>query len=126
MNKNNGMRKPETRLEKAVARWLKDRGRDYSDGIKGAYRDLEYGGCESGMVSGLIYYHDTLKFYKHHREDINELLKEMLFDTGGSINDLFGDKWDKKDPLALDTQNQNLLAWFGFEEAARNLMNTEE
>ena len=34
---------------------------------------------------------------------------------------LFGEKWDKEDPLAQDDFNQNLLAWFGFEETLRNI-----
>ena len=27
-------------------------------------------------------------------------------------SELFGNKWDKEDPLAQDDYNQNLLAWF--------------
>jgi hypothetical protein len=46
---------------------------------------------------------------------------EALDNFGGAPSELFGDKWDKNDPLALDTQNQNLLAWFGFEEMAFKL-----
>ena len=38
-----------------------------------------------------------------------------------SPTELFGDKWDKEDPLAQDDFNQNLLAWFGFEETLRNI-----
>ena len=34
---------------------------------------------------------------------------------------LFGDKYDKGDPLFLDYLNKNLLAWFGFEETSRNI-----
>ena len=32
-----------------------------------------------------------------------------------------GNKWNKEDPLAQDDYNQNLLAWFGFEETLRNI-----
>ena len=39
--------------------------------------------------------------------------------------ELFGDKWNNDDPLALDAMNQNLLAWFGFETVASNLMDKE-
>ena len=38
-----------------------------------------------------------------------------------SPKDLFGDKWDDGDPFARDVLNQNLLAWFGFEETMRNI-----
>lgn len=116
------MRKPQTGLEQAVAQWLRKRGQDYADGAAGAYRDLEYGGCQSGVVGHLVYYHDTVAFYERHKTEINVMLYEMLFSTGLSVSELFGDKWDAADPLALETPNQNLLAWFGFEEAARRLM----
>ena len=34
---------------------------------------------------------------------------------------IFGKKWDDEDPLAYYDYNQNLLAWFGFEETLRKL-----
>ena len=34
-------------------------------------------------------------------------------------SELLSDRWDIEDPLAQDTHNQNLLAWFGFEETLR-------
>jgi len=103
-----------------VRRWLKD----YDEGPKGALRDLFYpggGGCQSGVVGHLIYYTDTVKFYKRHRAEISALLKELIESTGEPIHALFGDGWDSDDPLADDTHNQNLLAWFGFEETARQV-----
>jgi len=73
-------------------------------------------------VGELIYYHDTLAFYKKYQTEISEILCEFMDDMGsGSPAALFGDLWDKSDPLADDTQNQNLLAWFGFEETANRL-----
>lgn len=116
---------PETKLERAVGRWLKKKGRDYDNGVEGAYNDLLYGGCQSGIVGHLICYHDTLKFYKTHKKDIHVLLKDMLDLTGLSPHELFGEKWDTEDPSADEQSNQNLLAWFGFEESARNLMERE-
>lgn len=76
----------------------------------------------SGTVSSLVYYSDTTKFYEEHKEDINALLYESMEETGLSITELFGDKFDKEDPLCIEEQNQNLLAWFGYEEVARKLM----
>lgn len=113
---------PETKLERHVAKWLKSRAKDYGSGIEGVAKDLFYGGCQSGMVSELIYYHDTVKFYKKHKQEIHALLREMLDSVGvdGPMG-LFGEKWDKEDPLADEAHNQNLLAWFGFEEVARML-----
>ena len=106
-------------LKGAVKSWLND-----YDPLEreGALEDLLAHGCESGMVGELIYYSDTYAFYEQHCKEINALLAEMLDNTGcKSPAELFGTKWDSADPLALDIQNQNLLAWFGFEEAARQL-----
>jgi hypothetical protein len=72
----------------------------------------------------MIYYKDTCKFYKSHKAEINDLLKESMSETGiKNPEEMFSDKWDSDDPLALDTMNQNLLAWFAYEEIARQLAN---
>lgn len=110
---------PQTALERNVARWANARANDYQNGLEGVFSDLFYGGCASGMVSHLIYHKDTLAFYRKHRAEIQKMYTEMVNEFGENI--LNG--WDKEDPFARDTQNQNLLAWFGFEEAARNLAN---
>ena len=79
-------------------------------------------GCQSGVVGELIYYSDTVRFYKQYRQEINALLYGTMSETGlYAPSELFGDKWDKEDPLAQDDYNQNLLAWFGFEETLRNI-----
>ena len=114
----------ETRLEKVARNWLNREGENYpEDGAVGAYRDLMHGGCASGMVGELIYYRDTIRFFRLHKSDITAILKEQMEDSGSGPAELFGDKWDASDPLAFDESNQNLLAWFGFEEAARNVAN---
>jgi hypothetical protein len=111
-----------TKLERAVKKWVNWLCTEYGDGAKGVFRDLFQGGCASGMVGDLIYYKDTIPFYKRHKAEIHALLKEMMDGTGlHSPKDLFGNKWDDDDMFAEDTMNQNLLAWFGFEEMARKL-----
>lgn len=104
-----------TKLEKEVCRYILDEWSDYTD-KKAVFTDVLYHGCQSGIVGSLIYCTDTVAFYKRHRE-------QETMDECGSYNpsDLFGDKWDKEDPLVLDTYNQNRLAWFGFEETMRKI-----
>ena len=86
------------------------------------FTDVLHNGCCSGVVSELIYYYDTVRFYKQYRQEINEMLYNIMNETGlYAPSELFGDKWDKEDPLAQDDFNQNLLAWFGFEETLRNI-----
>jgi len=111
-----------TRLERVVQKTINQHSEGYENGATGYLEDLMQHGCQSGMVSGLIYYSDTLKFYKAHKKEIKALLVETLEQTGYTDPiGLFGDKWDKTDPFADDTNNQNLLAWFAFEETARIL-----
>lgn len=109
-----------TKLEKNVQGWVNRRSVDYENGAESVLKDLFQGGCQSGMVGHLIYYHDTVKFFKTHKVAINKMLGEMLDEFGYSgPAELFDKKWDVSDPLCLDTANQNLLAWFAFEETAR-------
>lgn len=111
----------QTRLERNVQTWLNEQGAGYDNGAEGAFNDLQRGGCKSGIVSHLIYYADTLKFFQTHRREISEILGRLVFDTGEQPSEMFAD-WDADDPLAQEEQNRNLLAWFGFEETARRLM----
>lgn len=108
-------------LFKRVCNYVIDRWSDYND-KKYIFTDVLHNGCCSGVVSELIYYYDTVRFYKQYRQEINEMLYNIMNETGlYSPTKLFGDKWDKEDPLAQDDYNQNLLAWFGFEETLRNI-----
>jgi hypothetical protein len=123
----NATNNTQTKLENEVSRIVRRHSRDYEGENQPAriaefMNDLNYGGCESGLVGELIYYHDTLPFYRRHQSEINALLVDTMQEIGAtSPADIFGQKWDSDDPLALDTLNQNLLAWFAFEETARRL-----
>ena len=109
------------KLTKEVCNYIINKWQDYDD-KKHIFTDVLRYGCQSGIVGSLIYYSDTVAFYKRHRNSINNLLyKEMSACGLYSPLELFGDKWDKEDMLCIDTQNQNLLAWFGFEETLRNI-----
>lgn len=102
-------------IEANVKRWFSENYpvKEYGRGRQryaSAYNEL-CNGCISGVAYHLIYYSDTCKFFNKYKQEIGELLS----DFGSSPAELFGEKWDANDPLALDTENQNLLAWFGFE-----------
>ena len=108
-------------LTKHVCNYVIDRWGDY-DNKRYIFTDVLDHGCQSGIVGELIYYSDTVRFYKQYRQEINALLYELMDSTGlYAPSELFGNKWDKEDPLAQDDYNQNLLAWFGFEETLRNI-----
>ncbi len=113
----------ETDLERAVAQMAGERGEDCTDFVK----DVLSGGCINGTVGELICYADTCAFYVRHKRDIQKLVTELMSDCGeASMKGLFGDKFDNKDMFCEDYNNQNLLAWFGFEEALWTLANRIE
>lgn len=106
-------------LKKRVCNYIISRWSDYNDKTD-IFKDVLYHGCQSGIVSELIYYSDTIRFYKQYKQEINDLLYNTMNETGlYAPSELLSDRWDIEDPLAQDTHNQNLLAWFGFEETLR-------
>lgn len=120
-----GLKEEGTKLERKVINVLLDQGS--SEDIENYISDVLKHGCVSGIVNELIYYSDTIEFFNKYKRDIVNLLTESLESTGyKSPSDLFGDKWDDEDPLAEDDQNQNLLAWYGFEETVYRIANQLE
>lgn len=106
----------ESPIRKYVYDYIIDEWDNY-DNKTSIFIDVLYHGCQSGCVAGLICYYDTIKFYNDYKDEINEMLYNV-FEECGIYNpaEIFGNNWDKQDPLALDDENKNLLAWFGFEE----------
>lgn len=114
-------RNTENKLTRNVCNYVIDKWSEY-DSKKSIFTDVLNYGCQSGVVGSLIYYSDTVAYYKRYKNEINELLYQTMNECGlYAPTDLFGDKWDKEDPLCNDITNQNLLAWFGFEETLRNI-----
>lgn len=111
----------ESPLMKRVCNYVIDEWSNYDDKVC-IFKDVLYYGCQSGTVGFLIWYTQTTAFYQQHRSEINDLLYNVMSETGlYSLPELFGKRWDTEDPLATDDFNQNLLAWFGFEETLRHL-----
>ena len=110
-----------TPLEKRVCNYIIDEWGNYDD-KKNIFTDVLNYGCQSGMVGFLIWYSDTVRFYKQYKSEIDELLYNTMYETGiYSLPELFGKKWDEEDPLGNSDFNMNLLAWFGFEETLRKI-----
>ena len=114
-------RDTDNKLTKRVCNYVIAEWHCYDDKTS-IFKDVLYHGCVSGIVSELVWYSQTTAFYKKYRDEINDLLKELMQSTGCfSMRELFGKNFDDEDPLITDTYNQNMLAWFGFEETLRNI-----
>jgi hypothetical protein len=88
------------------------------------FQDVLNYGCGGGNVGELIYYTDTIKWYNKYRQEINQLIKEMRFDLDMTVDQLNG--FDDDDMMCLEQHNQNLLAWFSYEQTCYNLANELE
>lgn len=108
-----------TKLEKRVLSIV-----NQEDDPMSFINDVLYGGCQSGVVGELIYYTDTIKWFKLYRHEIEDQLRYMKENLDTSVQDLVG--WDDSDPLARETSNQNLLAWFSFETVCSEIQYTIE
>ena len=86
---------------------------------KNIFLDIYDHGCENGLVPGLIYRSSVCDFYEEYKSEINNIYAEALNELGFETPiELFGDKWDTKDPLALHANNQQLLVYYAYEEVA--------
>ena len=68
------------------------------------FTDLQRSGCQSGMIGGLIYYYDTHAFFDRYYDEIEELREDYEDSVG--------------EPLRINGDLKNWLAWFAFEETA--------
>lgn len=72
---------------------------------KAYLQDLTEHGAISGMVGGLIYYHETTEFFDSHQDEIVAMLDEMKEETGLDESGLFGDKWKTVEEIAEDFES---------------------
>jgi len=67
----------EDTIKYEVIQWIENRTEDYNN-IEDIFNDLFTGGCQSGIVTDLIYYDDTLNFYNKYENEIKIFLDEFL------------------------------------------------
>ena len=110
-----------TELMKAVVDDILNQDKDYQqDYIK----DVLEHGCQSGVVSSLIYYNDTSAFYDKYNEDIYNLLYADMQELGyKSIPEMVASLNGAKD-VGSDEQYKNLLAWYGYERTMLDIHDT--
>jgi len=89
---------------------------------RGQIADVVLEGCQSGIVSELIYYADTESFYKKYCEEIWDRLSNMADDMGEpSILHLIVTFNGSKE-VGSDLQLRNLLAWWACEDVCREII----
>jgi hypothetical protein len=98
---NKILKETDSVLLKEVVRELLDKIKDEGEEETKLYiRDVLTYGCSSGIVTSLIYYTDTKKFFIEHMDEIFNVLNESI--------------QEESRLLELDT---NKIAWFGYEWA---------
>ena len=84
----------------------------YRDDVKSFFSDLLNYGCVTGMVGSLIYFKDTHAFFDTHYYQIEEIREEWEDSIG--------------EPIRINGDLKNTLAWFAFEEVAYKMANEFE
>ena len=87
-------------------------GLDNDNEILTAVEEIVTYGCQSGIVSALITYSDTEKFFDRHSNEIFELVEDMKQEGLINMNNF--------------TLSKNNLAWFAFETIAQEIYNEVE
>ena len=100
---------------KNIEHWLR------STQEKSTIRDIISHGCISGVVTELIYYRDTIKFYDYFENEIWDRLDAAATNIGASdIVSFIGTYLDTKHVGNL-TQFKNTLAWWAVEDTANDM-----
>lgn len=84
---------------------------EYIERLKSRCEDVAQG-CETGIVTSLINYTDTVNFYNKFRDEINNVLKEIQFFCEGETIAKILDG----DFLIMKDKTKNKLAWLSYEE----------
>ena len=82
-------------------------GLDNDDEILSTVEEIVTYGCQSGIVSALITYSDTEKFFDNHSNEIFELIEDMRQEGIMDMNNF--------------ELSKNNLAWFAFETIAQEI-----
>jgi hypothetical protein len=107
--------------QNTIEAWLLATLQDEVDEISNRLHDISTHGCESGVVSELIYTTDCLRFYAQFEETIWEIITHYLEDMGVTLGDFLNSlKIEGLDALKVT------LSWFSIEHSAYRLLNCLE
>ena len=93
---------------------------------EGQIADVVLEGCQSGIVSELIYYSDSCAFYEQYEGEIWDRLDQMSCDMGeASILHLIA-TFNGAKSVGSHDQFRNLLAWWACEDVCREIIAEKE
>ena len=79
-------------------------------------------GCQSGVVSSLIYYTDTVAFYDKHEKEIWDLAADEADNVfSGNVFSYLAQLNGAAD-ITGSTSFKNLMAWWAVEETCKNII----
>ena len=94
---------------------------------EGQIADVILEGCQSGIVSELIYYADSCAFYEKYKEEIWQRLYDSAQDCDEHQNCLhYTSTFNGGCDVASDDQFRNLLAWWACEDVCREIIADKE
>ena len=119
-NELKGIDVPKGSILEEVVDWAEYEAGEADSSIKDVIDEmLSNGGVLSGATS-LIYSADGQKFFTDHKDEINKILGDYIYNINGGPFTYQG--WNEEDPLALGAGNQFCLAAFAFESVAQDLL----
>ena len=80
--------------------------------IQRVVTDILDHGCASGIVSDLIYYHQTESFFDRHKDEINQLAQNISIEIYGNPYRIYEE---------LADCSKNGLTWLAFEQTVSSV-----
>lgn len=77
--------------------------------LHGRCKEITYHGCISGTVSSMIWYDDTVRFYDHFIDDINDYFEGVGYDW-------IDETMKASDFIKSEKAAKNQIAWAFYEE----------
>ena len=96
-----------TKLEKRVINDLLNTGLTTEE-LKDHIKDIVQCGCISGIVSSLVYYSDTTRFFNCYRKEILSMLQD-------SDKNIYSEYTYLLDQKKYSVSEKNSLSWFAYD-----------
>lgn len=99
-------------------------GDTFDEKLKSRLEEITEHGCQSGTVSSLIYYTDTVKFFDNFNDEIYDMIDDMF--GAQSVFEMLQQKCDLTDIIMGADTVKNYLAWMAYEVTCSNILDSIE